>query len=96
MKKGFTLVELLAILAILGAVILVSVPSIISTNKNSREELKTVNGTAIEINTEDLVASGVIQGTLVNPKTDVQLINEPSKVNVKNQNGTLIYNYVAP
>ena len=34
MKKGFTLVELLAILAILGAVILVSVPSIISTNKN--------------------------------------------------------------
>ena len=122
MKKGFTLVELLAILAILGAVILVSVPSIISTNKNSREknyeqyqesienaaevyvethpdkynELKTVNNTEININTEDLVASGVIQGTLVNPKTDVQLINEPSKVNVKNQNGTLIYNYVAP
>ena len=32
MKKGFTLVELLAILAILGAIVLVSVPSIVATN----------------------------------------------------------------
>ena len=32
MKKGFTLVELLAVLVILGAIVLVSVPSLISTN----------------------------------------------------------------
>ena len=122
MKNGFTLVELLAILAILGAIVLVSVPSIISTNKKSQEQnydqyttnienateiyiethpdryatLKTTNNTTVTINTEDLVASGVIQGTLTNPKTNVQLINESSSVTVKNQNGTLIYTYNAP
>ncbi len=122
MKNGFTLVELLAILAILGAIVLVSVPSIISTNKKSQEQnydqyttnienateiyiethpdryatLKTTNNTTVTINTEDLVASGVIQGTLTNPKTNVQLINEASSVTVKNQNGTLIYTYNAP
>lgn len=37
MKKGFTLVELLAVLVILGAIVLVSVPSLISTNKASKE-----------------------------------------------------------
>lgn len=37
MNKGFTLVELLAILTILGIIILVSVPSIIDTNKKSQE-----------------------------------------------------------
>ena len=122
MKNGFTLVELLAILAILGAIVLVSVPSIISTNKKSQEQnydqyttnienateiyiethpdryatLKTTNNTTVTINTEDLVASGVIQGTLTNPKTNVQVINEASSVTVKNQNGTLIYTYNAP
>ena len=122
MKNGFTLVELLAILAILGAIVLVSVPSIISTNKKSQEQnydqyttnienateiyiethpdryatLKTTNNTTVTINTEDLVASGVIQGTLTNPKTNVQLINEASSVTVKNQNGTLIYTFNAP
>ena len=122
MEKGFTLVELLAILAILGAIVLVSVPSIVSTNKKSQETnyeqytntienaaeiyvevhpdryetLKTVPGTTVTINTEDLVASGVVQGTLTNPKTDVQLINEASSVTVQNKEGTLVYTYVAP
>ncbi len=58
--------------------------------------LKSTPGTTVTINTEDLVASGVIQGTLRNPKTDVQLINEASSVTVKNQSGTLVYTYVAP
>ena len=59
-------------------------------------DLKNTNGQTVNINTEDLVASGVIQGTLTNHKTDVQLINEASYVTVTNQNGTLIYTYVAP
>lgn len=59
-------------------------------------ELKSTPGTTVTINTEDLVASGVIQGTLRNPKTDVQLINEASSVTVQNQSGTLVYTYVAP
>lgn len=122
MKKGFTLVELLAILAILGAIVLVSVPSIVATNKRSEENnydqytasienaaqiyveihpdrfatLKSTNNHTETINTEDLVASGVIQGTLKNPRTNIQLINEASSVTVKNQSGTLIYTYNAP
>ena len=122
MKKGFTLVELLAILAILGAIVLVSVPSIVATNKRSEENnynqytasienaaqiyvethpdrfatLKSTNNQTETINTEDLVASGVIQGTLKNPRTNIQLINEASSVTVKNQSGTLIYTYNAP
>lgn len=58
MKKGFTLVELMGILAILGIIILVAVPSLLATNKNStemnyREFQNTVNEAAetyIEIN----------------------------------------------
>ncbi len=37
MKNGFTLVELLAVLVVLGVITLVSVPSIITTNKKSIE-----------------------------------------------------------
>ena len=37
MKKGFTLVELLAVLVILGVITLVAVPSIIRTNEKSTE-----------------------------------------------------------
>lgn len=121
MKNGFTLVELLAILVLLGVIILVSVPNIIETNKNSRQQnyeqytnnienaaeiyvethtdkyqaLKTTYNTSVTIKSEDLVAAGFIQGTLTNPKTDVQLINEASCVKVKNENGTLKYTYQA-
>ena len=38
MKKGFTLVELMAIIVLLSVILLVSVPSIISSNKAAREE----------------------------------------------------------
>lgn len=37
MNKGFTLVELLAILVILGIITLVAAPAIVSTNKKSLE-----------------------------------------------------------
>ena len=68
----------------------------VETHPDRYEELKTTPGTSVTINTEDLVASGAIQGTLRNPNTDVQLINEASAVNVTNNSGTLIYTYVAP
>lgn len=68
----------------------------VETHADRYQTLKTTNNATANIKSEDLVASGVIQGTLTNPKTDVQLINEASSVNVKNQNGTLVYTYVAP
>ena len=68
----------------------------VETHPEKYASLKSTNNTTVTIPTEDLVASGVIQGTLTNPKTDVQLINEASSVTVKNQSGTLIYTYVAP
>lgn len=37
MNKGFTLVELLAVLFILGIMTIVAVPNVITTNKKSRE-----------------------------------------------------------
>ena len=68
----------------------------VETHPDRYADLKTIPNTTVTINTEDLVASGVIQGTLRNPKTDVQLINEASSVTIKNENGTLVYTYVAP
>ena len=55
--------------------------------------LKTTNGRSVTIHTDVLVASGVIQGTLRNPKTDRPLIEEGASVTVKNENGTLKYTY---
>lgn len=62
MNKGFTLVELLAILFILGIIIIISVPNIINTNEKSKEEdinqfKKTVENAAevyVETHLEDV------------------------------------------
>ncbi len=52
MRKGFTLMELMGIIVLLGIIIVVAVPSIIQSNKNSlekeKEEFKTVIQTACE------------------------------------------------
>lgn len=121
MKNGFTLVELLAILAVLGVILLVSVPSIVSTNQKLKQqdyeryvnnienaaeiyveahsdreeyaELKTTKNKTLTISTDTLITSGVIQGTLKNPKTNVQLTEEDGFVTVRNENGTLKYTY---
>ncbi len=68
----------------------------VETHPEKFATLKSTYNTTVTINTEDLVASGVIQGTLTNPRTNVQLINEASSVTVTNENGTLVYTYVAP
>ncbi len=121
MKNGFTLVELLAILAVLGVILLVSVPSIVSTNQKLKQqdyeryvnnienaaeiyveahsdreeyaELKATKNKTLTISTDTLITSGVIQGTLKNPKTNVQLTEEDGFVTVRNENGTLKYTY---
>ena len=68
----------------------------VETHPDRFATLKSTNNHTETINTEDLIASGVIQGTLKNPRTNIQLINEASSVTVKNQSGTLIYTYNAP
>ena len=121
MKNGFTLVELLAILAVLGVILLVSVPSIVSTNQKLKQqdyeryvnnienaaeiyvethsdreeyaELKATKNKTLTISTDTLITSGVIQGTLKNPKTNVQLTEENGFVTVRNENSTLKYTY---
>lgn len=48
MKRGFTLIEMLGILVVLSVIILVSLPSIIQTNRNSKQsELKDAEKTII-------------------------------------------------
>ena len=37
MKRGFTLIEMLGILVVLAVIIIVSLPSIVQTSKNSRQ-----------------------------------------------------------
>ena len=41
-KKGFTLVELLAVIVILGIIALITVPNVLKTINNSKGKLKTV------------------------------------------------------
>ncbi len=52
MRKGFTLMELMGIIVLLGIIIVVAVPSIIKSNKNAlakeKEEFKIVIQTACE------------------------------------------------
>lgn len=62
MKKGFTLVELLGILMILGVITLIAAPAIVSTNKKSidndyKEFKKTIENAAevyVETHLDDL------------------------------------------
>lgn len=82
-KKGFTLVELLAIVVLLMTIILVSVPSFISTIKKDKEityqsaiqdiilaaeSFNSVNnGLITQVSVEDLKANGFLKGDKVNP-----------------------------
>ena len=52
MKEGFTLIELMSIMALLGIIIVIAVPSMIQSNKDAlkkeKEEFKTIIQTACE------------------------------------------------
>lgn len=82
MKNGFTLVELLAILVLLGIIVIVAVPSVIESNKVSKENqikeyteaVKTacesyaaVNGSASGKTIQDLKDAGYLKKGLTKP-----------------------------
>ena len=100
-KKGFTLVELIALLGVIAIILLLTAPSLINqietTRKNNYDNFVSdlclaaesylnhnevegfenleANGSSIEINVEELIASGYIKSSLKNPNTD-QVLNE--------------------
>lgn len=83
MKNGFTLVELLAILVLLGVIIIVAVPSVIESNRianeNEVKEFKEAVETACEsyaaannkssgsISVRDLATAGYLKKNMKNP-----------------------------
>jgi len=47
MKKAFTLVEILIVVAIIGLLAAIGVPSFINARKNAEDNMKTVNVSAV-------------------------------------------------
>ena len=48
MKKGFTLVELLAIIALLGIIALIAIPNVLDSYKNGKNKLSDIQKNEIE------------------------------------------------
>lgn len=122
-RKGYTLVELLAVLALMAAILIVAVPSIakqfagieenkytqfkqniflaaesyINSNPNAAAVVNLKNEDAskriICIDTTDLITGGWIKSSLSNPKTNKQLKEQTSSIQVKNENGEYKYTY---
>ena len=65
----------------------------IETHIDKYDTLKTTNGTTETVQTEDLIQSGYIQGSLKNPKTNKTLNEEKGTVTITNDGGTLVYKY---
>ena len=90
-KQGFTLVELLAVISILAAIILVSVPSIINTIKSNEEkeykEFETAIKRAAELYIErnrDLYPELNIVGGSIELDTETLVDEEYLKHDIKN------------
>lgn len=89
MKNGFTLVELLAIMVLLGVIILVAIPSVINSNKvakeNDQKEFVDAINTACEsyaavnsktdgsVTINELLNGGYLKKSLKNPNTGKEI-----------------------
>ena len=97
MQKGFTLVELLAILVVLGIITIIAVPNVIKTNQKSVEndynEFKKTVENAAEIYVEthpdikEKIGTDGFQISIIDLK-EAGLINE-NLINPKNNNGNI-------
>lgn len=55
MKKGFTLVEMIAVIAIIAILMITVIPSILNQLSNKKEEISEVNKTAIYTATDNFL-----------------------------------------
>ena len=88
-KKGFTLVELLAIISVLAIILLVTIPNLISTiNKDNEltyksniEDIKLAaesfnsiyNGRVEQVSVSDLKKEGFITNNIINPIDNTEM-----------------------
>lgn len=59
MKKGFTLVEVLAVIAVLGLVIAISIPKVVDTIRDSEMEAFRINAQMVLKSVELKIARGL-------------------------------------
>lgn len=115
-KRGFTLIELIAVIGLLALLALASYPNITSQLKKSRQTNYNVfeqniflatetyintyreqyvdfknAGDVVRIELKELIESGYVKSTIVNPKTN-EKISETDYVEVT-INSDLTYNY---
>lgn len=108
MKNAFTLIELLAIVVFLGVIVLVAVPSLINSNKVSKnneiedfnenisvacEAYAATNTSATSVTVRNLIDNGYLKKSLTNPETEKKVYDENGTVKITKTNGEITCTY---
>ena len=89
MNKGFTLIEVIAIIVIFVGIFLISFPTLTNMAKNDNEKMYTnmidnlcTVGSEIELPITELMSYGSVDKDLVNPKTELSVENNTLRYTV--------------